>query len=74
MLEPRVGLIEELFECRATVVAGDGFVQVQPDPFDRVGLRCILGQEVKVSPFGKVVLHVPAAVNDRIVPMTWIFE
>ena len=60
MLEPGVGLVEELFECGAAVVVGDGFVQVSPDAFDRVGLRCILGQEVKthsVPPFGKVLSH-----------------
>src|SRR5262249_8203118 len=64
--EPVENEIEQFVDILATVVAGDLFMQMPPDPFDRVGLWSIGGQKMQnaaVPPLGQVLLDLLATVR-----------
>ncbi len=69
-LQPVIGEFQEFLDRAAAMIAGNGFVQVPPDPFDGIGFWRVLGQEVQLYPLSgalEILPHQPAIVKRGVI-------
>lgn len=69
-MDPNIDILEQILKCGAAMIAGQCFVELPPDAFDRIGFGGVFGQEMQadaLAPSSKIVLNQATAMKRGVI-------